>query len=426
MATLCLSTTVAILLLCGIALHQHDQDSSQCMGPSIAKQKKRANGTTRSPVALRRVLGQGQGSTVYKARYHGKDAVAKIVSCADTSRDDLWGVHAAKRLEHPNLVQVYTVGRVVDGFPAARNVDTEGSIWGANFSFGSGKADDRCSATEKGFIKTCIVMERCRLGNLRSAIRRGWFCHTGQFKNPKMLHIVTVAHQVALSMKYLHSCGIIHGNLQRSNVLLHKRVSLCTKSQITVKVCLSMLSHWEGNRICHPDLEAFPLTSLLHMAPEVLQGGATSKASDVYSFGVLLWEVVTGREVSGESQRRDLVEFIRDGHRPKVPAYCHPGYAALIASCWNQDRRKRPGFDVIVSRLAEMLSELARLQDVHATAPATLPAASCTGIGGSPASFFDTAHALGELPLEPAATAVATSAEAAQIGLNEPGPNRGA
>jgi hypothetical protein len=37
--------------------------------------------------------------------------------------------------------------------------------------------------------------------------------------------------------------------------------------------------------------EAFPLTSLLLQAPEVLEGDVASPTADVYAFGLVMWEV---------------------------------------------------------------------------------------------------------------------------------------
>lgn len=76
--------------------------------------------------------------------------------------------------------------------------------------FGVGFAENMC---------TLIVMEYCERGNLFEAIHDREFFRQDIRGAPNLSVILRAALDVACAMRYLHSKGIVHGDLKPENVL---------------------------------------------------------------------------------------------------------------------------------------------------------------------------------------------------------------
>eukprot|EP00878_Enallax_costatus_P032507 GHUV01035731.1.p1 GENE.GHUV01035731.1~~GHUV01035731.1.p1 ORF type:complete len:131 (-),score=51.74 GHUV01035731.1:2023-2415(-) len=64
------------------------------------------------------------------------------------------------------------------------------------------------------------------------------------------------------------------------------------------------------------------------------------------------------------------------GMRPQIPPHTPPGLAALIQECWAAVPEQRPGFDVLVVRLQELLNSLKQQERTAAAAAAANAAAA--------------------------------------------------
>ena len=119
------------------------------------------------------------------------------------------------------------------------------------------------------------------------------------------------------------------------------------------------------------------------LAPEVLRGEGATTASDVYSFGVFLWELACWETPWARAPGGSwavAIGVVERGERPPLPpapaapstedssgnasggSSClaatpggapadEEGYLSLMASCWAQDPRERPGFAEVIARL---------------------------------------------------------------------------
>ena len=101
------------------------------------------------------------------------------------------------------------------------------------------------------------------------------------------LHVqVDLCRDIAFGLTYLHSLGIVHGNLTGSNVLLRGRTAKISDFTIGRLVTTQTLA--QGS----------------HLPPEVREGGLhlTDKA-DIYSYGLLVILIITrGHPFSGDRQ----------------------------------------------------------------------------------------------------------------------------
>jgi len=130
---------------------------------------------------------------------------------------------------------------------------------------------------------TCAVMELMSLGSLYDVLHNELIPDI-----PTQLRI-KILRQAAKGMYFLHSSGIVHGDLKSLNLLLDNKWNVKvsdfgltrSREQLKMQHQLSELANAGG--------------SIQWTAPEVLNEtpSACLKLAEVYSFGIILWEVHT-------------------------------------------------------------------------------------------------------------------------------------
>ncbi len=100
--------------------------------------------------------------------------------------------------------------------------------------------------------------------------------------------IVTYAGQIAGALQYAHERGIVHGELTPRNILLSEYNQLVVTDFALSSLTNISRSHQEPDLLNISDL-------ITYMAPELLQGSASTPASDQYALALLLYEWLNGR-----------------------------------------------------------------------------------------------------------------------------------
>jgi serine/threonine protein kinase len=148
-----------------------------------------------------------------------------------------------------------------------------------------------------------IAMRVMRGGNLRSHLASG---------RASLAKRLLWASQVCAGLAFLHSHGVIHGDLKPENVLLdhedNARLSDFGLSQ----------SRAAARR------DRGPVGTVGYMAPELFAGSALSEGSDVYALGVTLGELFANvRSEAGRERRdqrlRDVIVAARSDNPPERP-----------------------------------------------------------------------------------------------------------
>ena len=136
-------------------------------------------------------------------------------------------------------------------------------------------------------LKSSIVMELCDSGSLLHNREKLWTVL--ERDHPKGMYMVLKCLiEVLFGMEYLHSVGIIHGDLKCASVL-------CASKRLDARgwVCKIADFGLSGSRANFEDhCSSHPGTAVF-AAPEVLAGGRKGFQSDVYAFGILAWHLVS-------------------------------------------------------------------------------------------------------------------------------------
>jgi len=209
---------------------------------------------------------------------------------------------------------------------------------------------------------------------------------------------------VADAVAFMHSIGMVHGDLKPENVLL---------SVPAEEGCADAPALWVadfGLTATAQTVRASLVKSAIveaaggaagtvgFMAPEVVRGANAGPEADVFGLGVLVWAALTC-EMPFQAAR-DVSHYARivvdEGQRPDVtdlPTGCSEALGALLAKCWLAEPSARPSAVAVVTEMTRM----------------TAGAGRTTGDGGSASEAADTA------PGMPASAAASSGARAGHL-----------
>jgi serine/threonine protein kinase len=171
-------------------------------------------------------------------------------------------------------------------------------------------------------------------GSLKSVLEKVGHGAQFAFWNPTGQGILICG--IALGMRFVHSKGIIHGDLKPSNILLNGRGE-------------ALISDFGSSRFESNDCTGED-GSVSYAAPELFQEGAIhTRQADVFTFGLLMYEILTGWAVFPSSEYAfSIVRRLLHAEMPAVPDECGSVAHDLIRRCWTMEPEKRPTFDQIV------------------------------------------------------------------------------
>uniref|UniRef100_A0A383VBX5 Protein kinase domain-containing protein n=1 Tax=Tetradesmus obliquus TaxID=3088 RepID=A0A383VBX5_TETOB len=228
-------------------------------------------------------------------------------------------------------------------------------------------------------VQVWLVLELCTGGTLKDAVSMGKLKAQGRLEMAKLLCRLLDA---ATGMAYLHSKGVLHGDLKAGNVLLQATVH-GTYGQVA-KISDFGLAATLLDGATHRSTAS--MGTITHMAPEVLRSGHMSTAADVYSFGIMMWEVYTNQQAHQGLHYGAVVErVVVRGERPKVPTDMPNEYSLLMRSCWDGDAAKRPNFAQVITCLELLLDNLTSDSDgrISEGSEGAASTSSASGKGGN-------------------------------------------
>jgi Tol biopolymer transport system component len=203
------------------------------------------------------LIGRGGMGEVYRARdlRIGRDVAVKVLPSAvaadaDRLRRFELEVHAAGRLNHPNVLVIYDVG-VHEGAPY-------------------------------------VVSELLEGEPLRARLARGPL-------GPR--EAVELASEVARGLAAAHAKGIVHRDLKPENVFVTKdgRAKVLDFGLAKLVWAESVRREVESTLLGQPTESGLVIGTPAYMSPEQLLAEPLDLRTDIFSFGALLYEMVAGR-----------------------------------------------------------------------------------------------------------------------------------
>ena len=248
------------------------------------------------PFLIIKRLGRNRRQKVYHARQvdQEKDVALKFISLPPTIErkraiDKInLEVEVLKRLQHPNLIQLY----------------------------GAGVADEKIFLAHELVPGESLSVMLSRRGRLAPDLA------------------VDIARQVAEVLQFLHQQDAMHAKLNPDKIIINQshRVKIAD-----LRLNRSRRKRWDDAKRRELDIAAY-------MAPEQFAEGATHK-SDIYSLGVILYEMLTGRlpyepDTMGRMNRRKM-----QTEAPSVAAHimnCPIWLDRTVCQMLDPSPRKRP------------------------------------------------------------------------------------
>lgn len=193
-------------------------------------------------------LGQGAMGVVYKAKDPLIDRIVAIktinLGMALEEKEEYEGrfyqeAKAAGRLNHPNIVTIYDVGKSAD--------------------------------------IAYIAMEFLQGRELRDVLRE----NDGLLPVDQVLDMVA---QVASGLAYAHEHGIVHRDIKPSNIMLIRDGHIKITDFGIARMASSAVRTQTGMVLGSPK----------YMSPEQVLGKVIDQRSDIFSLGVMLYEMLTG------------------------------------------------------------------------------------------------------------------------------------
>ncbi len=325
-------------------------------------------------------LGQGGMGVVYRAWQPslGRQVALKcMLRSGDPKGEARFSreIRALGRVEHPNLVKVFTSGaegdqwfyvmELIDGAELASvceqlagssAAELDDTRWQQALTTACEQARSRETPLSEGQPHAEAASSAPRPARVAPA-------PTGRGYVERAVEIVR---QVAEAAHALHEAGVVHRDIKPGNIML----TPAEAHPVLMDLGLAQLADETDGRLTRT--RQF-VGTLRYASPEqVLAAGKVDRRTDVYSLGATLWELLTLRPMFGageDTPTPDLMLRIQSTdpdsprkHNRHVPR----DLEAVVLKCLEKDRARRYG---TAAELAEDLGRFLRGEPVSAQPP---------------------------------------------------------
>jgi serine/threonine protein kinase len=305
-------------------------------------------------------LGQGGTGVVYRAWQPslGRQVALKCIHwsgdptvLARFSRE----IQAVGRLEHPNLVKVFTCGTNGDllfyaleflkgvSLSAVAEMLAHGSPPGSRLDLDQWNEAFVAACEERRHQERPLDQELDRL--LGETSRRGSRSVLGHDKvsagHTYVEHVVGLMRQVAEAAHALHEAGIIHRDIKPGNIM----VSADGSQAVLMDLGLAQLADDLEGRLTRT--RQF-VGTLRYASPEqLLAVGRVDRRSDVYGLGATLWELLALRPLFGATDQTPTPELMQriQYEEPRRLGRDRSGIPrdldAIVQRCLEKDPKRR-------------------------------------------------------------------------------------
>lgn len=240
-------------------------------------------------------LGKGSMGIVYKAVDPLIDRTVAIKTINfNLSGDEIAGfverfnreAKSAGRLNHPNIVTIYDVGKTGD--------------------------------------TAFIAMEHLEGQDLKEII-------AGQIMPPE--RIAEIAAQIADGLAFAHDNGVVHRDIKPANIMV-------LRNDVVKIMDFGIAMTSSGSQTIAGTI----LGSPKYMSPEQVSGIVVDGRSDIFSLGAILYEMLTGRAVFGRGSSSSLTSIMYQvvNEMPELPVKVNPAIPAAFDYIVSKALAKKP------------------------------------------------------------------------------------
>jgi len=197
-----------------------------------------------------------------------------------------------------------------------------------------------------------LVSEWMEKGTLRS--------YMNELSAPQCLGMVT---GIADGLNYLHSMGVIHGDLRTENIYVSSEGSPLLADFGLSRVSESSTLEYAAN--IDDELRGSTRWFAIELvaAGDGIENVHQTKQSDVWQFGMTIYELLTKdipyKHLTNDAQ---VLRSIADGTLPSCPVFDNSPSVSpyqhymwrLCNTCWNRDPQRRPDMSDIARELNEV------------------------------------------------------------------------
>jgi serine/threonine protein kinase len=186
-----------------------------------------------------------------------------------------------------------------------------------------------------------VIYEFADYGSLYWQIIKGW--------RPSLRDAVLIGIQLGDALRYIHSRGLIHGDIKPSNVFIKDKIAKLGDFSSTVKllssVSLSKLSYTVGFRA--------PEQVYLELKRKAKELGVENRI-DIYQLGNLLLYILTGESIDGEDA--DDEKLVME----KLSMIPNEELRASLAEALKLEPDKRPSAEEFTKKLYNVWRKIAQ------------------------------------------------------------------
>jgi serine/threonine protein kinase len=297
-----------------------------------AGKKLRAMASIKPPAApfvdvrLLRLVGSGGFGKVYQGTWMGASVAVKLIEMntnVSSKFDPAFEAFVSTTISHPNLVQTFKYSS--RSKPTSDMIDHGGALW-----------------------ETWIVQEWCERGTLFQ------YCNKPRCDEACISEVVGICTDIVGAGHYLHSRGIIHGDLSANNVLLKAQTS---RKSYVCKICDFGLAQVMEEAIS--EIQTTRLGTVTYMPPELFDispGVARfSPKVDVYSSGILLWQVLSGKAPYDGFRAAQVIVQVSNGQRLRLPDGTCDAFHRIFDQCVAINPEERPAFEELYELYVQLV-----------------------------------------------------------------------
>ncbi|KAI9346897.1 kinase-like domain-containing protein [Obelidium mucronatum] len=188
------------------------------------------------------------------------------------------------------------------------------------------------------------------------------WCGVNQGKDCVEAKGIKLLYEVSLGLQYLHSRGVVHGDLKAVNILVDEH-----GSANVADFGFASLKQFSSTRNTSAGGSNHFGGTLRWMSPERLLGGRLAPPVDVYAFAMTCYEILSEGEVPmTEIPDALLYQHIVHSHlRPQIPqpsasttyANTSKHLFRLMKACWDPNPLARPSFSSIAISMKSITTE---------------------------------------------------------------------